>query len=113
MNNVKFNDPHVKANLLLQAHLSRIQLGAELQKDTDEIITKVSSIGYDEYFHLNISFQLFSGYSVNSSLCRCIKFKWLVIASFGCYGISTDDNTSYVEQGFLPTSNPTFYIGNY
>ncbi|CAF4053652.1 unnamed protein product, partial [Rotaria sp. Silwood2] len=40
LNNVKFNDPHVKANLLLQAHLSRIQLSAELQKDTDEILIK-------------------------------------------------------------------------
>ena len=40
LNHVKFNDPHVKANLLLQAHLSRIQLSAELQKDTDEIIIK-------------------------------------------------------------------------
>ncbi|CAF3825762.1 unnamed protein product [Adineta steineri] len=40
LTNVKFNDPHVKANLLLQAHLSRIQLSAELQKDTDEILIK-------------------------------------------------------------------------
>jgi pre-mRNA-splicing helicase BRR2 len=40
LNHVKFNDPHVKANLLLQAHLSRIQLSAELQKDTDEILIK-------------------------------------------------------------------------
>lgn len=29
--NAKFNDPHVKTNLLLQAHLSRLQLSAELQ----------------------------------------------------------------------------------
>ena len=40
LNNVKFNDPHVKANLLLQAHLSRIQLSAELQQDTDAILIK-------------------------------------------------------------------------
>ncbi|UJR08870.1 hypothetical protein I4U23_013125 [Adineta vaga] len=40
LSNVKYNDPHVKANLLLQAHLSRIQLSAELQKDTDEILIK-------------------------------------------------------------------------
>ena len=31
----KFNDPHVKANLLLQAHMSRMQLSAELQQDTE------------------------------------------------------------------------------
>merc|ERR1711902_351043 len=36
----KFNDPHVKANLLIQAHLSRIQLSAELQQDTEMILSK-------------------------------------------------------------------------
>uniref|UniRef100_A0AAR2JZQ8 U5 small nuclear ribonucleoprotein 200 kDa helicase n=1 Tax=Pygocentrus nattereri TaxID=42514 RepID=A0AAR2JZQ8_PYGNA len=36
----KFNDPHVKTNLLLQAHLSRMQLSAELQSDTEEILSK-------------------------------------------------------------------------
>uniref|UniRef100_A0A8C2KRE3 Activating signal cointegrator 1 complex subunit 3 n=1 Tax=Cyprinus carpio TaxID=7962 RepID=A0A8C2KRE3_CYPCA len=35
-----FNDPHVKTNLLLQAHLSRMQLSAELQSDTEEILSK-------------------------------------------------------------------------
>lgn len=41
LNNPKFNDPHVKTNLLLQAHLSRMQLSAELQSDTEEILSKV------------------------------------------------------------------------
>ena len=36
----KFNDPHVKTNVLLQAHLSRIQLSAELQQDTEAVIVK-------------------------------------------------------------------------
>lgn len=36
----KYNDPHIKTNLLLQAHLSRIQLGAELQGDTELILGK-------------------------------------------------------------------------
>ena len=36
---VKYNDPHVKANVLLQAHLSRVPLGAELRRDADEILT--------------------------------------------------------------------------
>ena len=35
----KFADPHVKASLLLQAHLSRIQLSPELQADTNDILT--------------------------------------------------------------------------
>ncbi|XP_043940140.1 U5 small nuclear ribonucleoprotein 200 kDa helicase isoform X2 [Protopterus annectens] len=39
-NNPKFNDPHLKTNLLLQAHLSRMQLSAELQSDTEEILSK-------------------------------------------------------------------------
>ena len=38
--NARYNDPHVKTNLLLQAHLSRIQLSAELQADTDSILSK-------------------------------------------------------------------------
>ena len=37
----KYNDPHVKTNLLLQAHLSRLQLSAELQSDTEDILKKV------------------------------------------------------------------------
>ncbi|KAK3589739.1 hypothetical protein CHS0354_021060 [Potamilus streckersoni] len=40
LNNPKFTDPHVKTNLLLQAHLSRMQLSAELQSDTEEILSK-------------------------------------------------------------------------
>lgn len=36
----KFNDPHVKTNLLLQAHLCRLQLGAELQGDTEIVLGK-------------------------------------------------------------------------
>merc|ERR1719330_2212904 len=36
----KYNDPHVKTNVLLQAHLSRIQLSAELQQDTDSVVVK-------------------------------------------------------------------------
>jgi len=37
----KFNDPHVKTNLLLQSHLSRIDYkSAELQQDTDEVVGK-------------------------------------------------------------------------
>jgi pre-mRNA-splicing helicase BRR2 len=35
----KFNDPQVKSNVLLQAHLSRLPLSAELQKDADKILT--------------------------------------------------------------------------
>jgi len=38
--NAKFNDPHVKTNLLLQAHMSRMQLPAELQSDTEDILGK-------------------------------------------------------------------------
>ncbi|GBP96191.1 Putative U5 small nuclear ribonucleoprotein 200 kDa helicase [Eumeta japonica] len=36
----KFNDPHIKTNLLLQAHLCRLQLGPELQGDTEIILGK-------------------------------------------------------------------------
>lgn len=37
---LKFNDPHVKTNLLLQAHLCRLQLSAELQGDTEVVLAK-------------------------------------------------------------------------
>ncbi|XP_045541112.1 putative U5 small nuclear ribonucleoprotein 200 kDa helicase [Papilio machaon] len=37
---VRYNDPHVKAHVLLQAHLSRMQLPAELQADTAIVLTK-------------------------------------------------------------------------
>lgn len=36
----RFNDPHIKTNLLLQAHLCRLQLGPELQGDTELILGK-------------------------------------------------------------------------
>ena len=36
--NAKFSDPHTKTFLLLQAHLSRVQLPAELQQDTELIL---------------------------------------------------------------------------
>ena len=36
----KFTDPHFKSNLLLQAHLSRLQLPAELQADTEMVLSK-------------------------------------------------------------------------
>ena len=38
----KFNDPHVKANVLLQSHLSRLPISAELQQDTNEILIIVN-----------------------------------------------------------------------
>ena len=37
----RYNSPHVKTNLLLQAHLSRMQLSAELQSDSEDILSKV------------------------------------------------------------------------
>ncbi|KAK6736456.1 hypothetical protein RB195_019253 [Necator americanus] len=40
LKNQKFSDPHVKVNLLIHAHLSRIQLSAELSKDTDMAVLK-------------------------------------------------------------------------
>ncbi|CAD5210662.1 unnamed protein product [Bursaphelenchus okinawaensis] len=39
-NSQKWSDPHVKVHLLLNAHLSRIQLSAELTKDTEQILPK-------------------------------------------------------------------------
>ena len=44
LSNAKYNDPHVKTNLLLQAHLGRMQLSAELQSDTEDILNKVRTL---------------------------------------------------------------------
>lgn len=41
--NPKYNDPHVKTNLLIQAHMSRMQLSAEMQSDTETILGKVGN----------------------------------------------------------------------
>ena len=41
LSNAKYNDPHVKTNLMIQAHLGRMQLSAELQSDTEDILNKV------------------------------------------------------------------------
>jgi pre-mRNA-splicing helicase BRR2 len=40
-NVTKFNDPHVKTNILLQAHFSRIQLPADLEADQKMILERV------------------------------------------------------------------------
>ncbi|GMT33326.1 hypothetical protein PFISCL1PPCAC_24623 [Pristionchus fissidentatus] len=40
LKNQKFTDPHVKVNLLIHAHLSRIQLSAELNKDMETVVLK-------------------------------------------------------------------------
>ncbi|XP_074640358.1 U5 small nuclear ribonucleoprotein 200 kDa helicase-like [Tubulanus polymorphus] len=40
LNSPRYNDPHVKTNLLIQAHLSRMQLSAELVSDTEDILSK-------------------------------------------------------------------------
>lgn len=37
----RYHDPHTKANLLLQAHFTRMQLPAEMQQDLDQMLTKV------------------------------------------------------------------------
>jgi len=37
---VKYNDPHFKCNLLFQAHFSRLQLPPELQFDTEMVLSK-------------------------------------------------------------------------
>lgn len=39
--NALFNDPHVKTNLLLQAHFSRFALPADLQSDQEQVLRMV------------------------------------------------------------------------
>ena len=42
----KFTDPHVKANILLQAHFSRIQLPPDLESDQKTILNRVIQLIY-------------------------------------------------------------------
>lgn len=99
--NVKYNDPHVKTNLLLQAHLSRIQLGAELQQDTEMILSKVcheSPIGGEMMKRLiDVCVFFFVGHSSDSSLRRCTELERLAVSGGGCYGARADGYASYVE----------------
>lgn len=39
--NLKFNDPHIKTNILLQAHFSRLQLPPDLESDQKIILSKI------------------------------------------------------------------------
>lgn len=51
--NAKFNDPHVKTNLLLQAHLSRLQLSPDLQVKLVVVVVMVvvaKAAGISEMF---------------------------------------------------------------
>jgi len=52
--NVRYTDPHIKTNLLLQAHLSRLQLPAELMSDTEQILGKAVRL-IQVYFTLSPS----------------------------------------------------------
>lgn len=40
----KYTDPRIKVNLLLQAHLSRVQLPAELQADTERVLIRAQRL---------------------------------------------------------------------
>ncbi|CAG0914379.1 unnamed protein product [Notodromas monacha] len=37
---ISYTDPHLKTNLLIQAHLSRMQLSAEIHQDTEVVLNK-------------------------------------------------------------------------
>lgn len=63
---MKYNDPHVKTNILIQAYLSRIQLSNELQYDLNKILTKVRFLILSK--HEPIFFSDLD-YSFNSSMC--------------------------------------------
>jgi hypothetical protein len=52
--NPKYTDPHVKTNLLIQAHLSRMQLPAELQSDTEDILSKVKLCYFLKIFYFSL-----------------------------------------------------------
>lgn len=70
--NAKFTDPHTKVNLLLQAHLSRLQLPAELQSDTETILIKAGFYKFPNLFS-QLFFNQILGFAVDSSVRRCFE----------------------------------------
>ena len=42
--NPKFNDPHIKTNILLQSHFSRLTLPPDLESDQKDILSKIVSL---------------------------------------------------------------------
>ena len=60
LTNPRLNDPHTKANLLFQAHLSRMKLTPELMTDTEDILKK--------------AFRLVVGWSVGGDTHKNYRF---------------------------------------
>ncbi|CAB5191376.1 unnamed protein product [Rhizophagus irregularis] len=70
LGNPKFNSPHIKTNILLQAHFSRTQLPPDLQSDQTAVLGKVIPL--------------------IQSIVDVISSQWMVKTCISFYGISTD-----------------------
>lgn len=66
----KFNDPHTKTNLLIQAHLSRLQLPAELQSDTEDILKKVHGNFYQILANIHVHYGPSGLYTADCLSCN-------------------------------------------
>lgn len=123
LNNPKFNDPHVKTNLLLQAHLSRMQLSAELQSDTEEILSKVESVplwawsagpagAYEGAVSTLPALVILPhvGNPAHSGLCGCPVQQWVAQSCSGSHGTGPDGHPSHVVQGLIPEAAATLHL---
>lgn len=119
LNNPKFNDPHVKTNLLLQAHLSRMQLSAELQSDTEDILSKVGHSVRPLLRRLGDApveggcFLLFafSGDPSDPGLRRRAVQQRLAESRPGSHGAGPDGHPGHVVQGLVPQAAALLHFG--
>ena len=94
--NPKYTDPHLKTNLLLQAHLSRMQLSAELQSDTEEILGKAIRLiqvgsGSRESLHCITGF---------SSICSMDDWLTLMVGNYPSFQIVVSSVVSSVRENY-------------
>lgn len=120
LNNPKFNDPHVKTNLLLQAHLSRMQLSAELQSDTEDILSKVGDSvcvpggrlqSRCAPTHLLTACVAFAGGPSDPGLRWRAVQQRLAESRPGSHGAGSDGHPGHVVQGLLPQAAALLHLG--
>lgn len=97
----KFTDPRVKVNLLLQAHLSRVQLPAELQQDTVRVLLRAQRL-------IQVASVSFSTIYSIAGVCRRGLLERVVVARTRRHGTLADDHAGHVEQGLVPQTIAAF-----
>ena len=109
----KFNDPHVKSNLLLQAHLSRLQLSAELQSDTEQILKMVCPIPSLLPAPYLLARPPSPGSSTDSGMRGRPEQQRLAVSSPHGDGAGSNGDPGHVEQRLLPQAASSLQLRSY